>query len=269
MKQILLTVALCYLLILVAAFLFQRRMTYYPDSEVPVPAAYGVPGMAPVEVTTSDGLTLTGWYREPGEAGAPVILLFQGNAGHYGHRSPKAAAYLKVGYGVLLAGYRGFGGNPGSPTEAGLYADAEAYYGWLVKQGIPAERIVLYGESLGSGVAVELATRQPVGALILEAPFTSIPEVGQQHYWYLPVKWLMRDRYDSLSKIKAVKEPVLVLHSDRDPVVPVAFSKRLYEAANQPKAIKEYAGAGHNGFVPEELARDVHAFLSTHLKQAP
>lgn len=266
MKQILLTVVFCYVLVLLGAFLFQRRMTYFPDPERPVPAAYGVPGMKVVTYPSQDGLNLTSWYAPASREGAPVLLFFQGNAGHYGHRAPKAEPYMRRGFGVLLAGYRGYGGNPGRPAEAGFYKDAGAAYDWLMKQGIGADRIVLYGESLGSGVAVDLAAQRPVGAVILEAPFTSIPDVGQRHYWYLPVKWLMRDRFDSLSKIARVKAPVLVMHSDRDPVVPVEFSKKLYAAANDPKARREYQGAGHNAFDPEDLAKDAAEFLKKHLK---
>lgn len=266
MKQILLTVVVCYALILVGAFLFQRRMTYFPDTERPEPAAYGVTAMKPVTYKTGDGLEMTSWFAAPGRDDAPVIVFFHGNAGHYGHRAPKAVPYLEMGYGVLLAGYRGYGGNPGRPTETGLYADGRAAYDWLKSQNVDAARVVLYGESLGSGVATELAAAKPVGAVILEAPFTSIPEVGQRHYWYLPVKWLMRDRFDSLSRIAKVKAPVLVLHSDRDPVVPEEFSKRLYAAANEPKAIREFPGAGHNAFDPVALANAVKEFLDRHLK---
>jgi fermentation-respiration switch protein FrsA (DUF1100 family) len=248
------------LLVLVAAGC-QRFLLYLPDRGSAAPGDFGVPDMAAVELTTEDGLDLTAWYKAA-EDGRPTIAFFHGNAGHLGYRGLKVRPYLDAGYGVLLVEYRGYGPNPGKPSEQGLYRDGRAALAYLAAAGVPAGRTALYGESLGTGVAVELAQGQPLAAVILEAPYTSMADVGAHHYWFLPVRLLIKDRYDNLAKIGKLRAPLLVVVGAEDRVVPAKFGRRLFEAAPQPKDIAEFPHAGHNDMYGPEVAQRVIEFLA-------
>lgn len=253
-----------------ALYVFQRGMMYVPGRERPSPAASGLPEMAPVEVRTDDGLVLTGWHR-PAPPGRATLVYFHGNAGNIGDRGPKVRPYLDAGMGVLLAGYRGYGGNPGQPTEQGLYADARAWLRHLGGAGVGAGSIVLYGESLGTGVAVQMAHEgaragRAVAALILEAPFSSMGAAAQIHYPYVPARWLVRDRYDSLSKIADVAAPVFVFHGAADEVVPIRLGRRLFEAARDPKESLWLPRANHNDLYDHGAAQAALSFLSRYVR---
>jgi uncharacterized protein len=229
-------------------FFYQRHLLYFPASgrQPPDPVRAGVPEIGLVRVETADGLSLLAWFAPPRAAGAPVVLYFHGNGGTIGDRGHKAALLMKAGYGIFLAEYRGYGGNPGSPTEDGLYADAEAALAWLAGQGYGPERIVLYGESLGTGVAVEMAVRHTVRGLILEAPFSSMADAAKTAYGWLPVDLLLKDRYDNAAKIASVKVPLLILHGDADHVVPSALGQKLFAAAGGDKEFVLIPGGGHS-----------------------
>jgi uncharacterized protein len=188
-----------------------------------------------VELATADGLTLFSWYLPPPQAARPVILYFHGNGGHIGYRTERLRRFARSGYGVLLVEYRGYAGNPGHPSERGLFLDGEAALDFLTASGVKPDHTALWGESLGSGVAVYLAAAREVGALILEAPFTSVAACAQRHYPFVPAAFLLRDRFDSLSRIRAVRAPLLVLHGERDMVVPVRHGRALLAAATAPK----------------------------------
>lgn len=250
----------------------QRGLIYHPDVSRPDPAASGAPDMAVVSAKTGDGLTLSGWFAPPGEEqDAPVLLVFHGNAGNIGSRTGLADAFAAKGWGVLLAEYRGFGGNPGKPTEKGLYLDGAAWVGWLAEQGYSKERIVLYGESLGTGVATEMAARESgFRALALQSGFTSLAAVGRLHYPWLPVSPLLIDRYDSLSKLPSVESPVLVLHGARDTLVPATHGRALFNAAREPKKFVLFEPAGHNDLGTMRIAQETADFVeSLKDKSAP
>jgi len=198
---------------------------------------------------TEDGLSLLSWYL-PARPRRPVIAYFHGNGGHIGYRAERLLRFAREGFGVLMPEYRGYGGNPGTPTEAGFYADGRATLAFLDREGVAANRLVLYGESLGSGVAVALAVQHEIAALILEAPLTSVAEVAQCHFPYVPASRMVVDRFDSLSRIGKVKAPILVLHGERDRVVPVRYGRALFDAAPEPKENWFAPAAGH-----ENLAR--------------
>lgn len=252
-----------------ALYLFQRQLMYLPATERAEPAASGLAEMRAIRLTTDDGLALTGWYRAAA-ASRPTVVFFQGNAGHIGHRGYKVRPFLDAGFGLLLVGYRGYGGNPGAPSEHGLYADGRAALAFLKDAGVPAKRWVFYGESLGSGVAVHLAhaqaTSEPVGAVVLEAPFTSMPAVAQHHYPFVPALWLVKDRYDSLDKIAAIKAPLLVVHGERDDVIPVTFGRTLFAAAREPKESQWIARGGHNDLHEHGLVARAVDFLARRLE---
>lgn len=230
-------------------YLFQRQLLYHPDRTRPELAELARLGVREVVLTTNDGLSLFSWYL-PSRSGRPVIAYFHGNGGHIGYRAERLRRFAREEYGVLMLEYRGYGGNPGTPSEAGLYADGRAALDFLGREAITPDRLVLYGESLGSAVAVHLAAQREVAGLILEAPFTSVAEVAQCHYPLVPAARLVRDRFDSLSGIAKVTAPILVLHGDRDRIVPVRFGRALLDAAPQPKEGWFAPQAGH-----EDLAQ--------------
>ncbi|HLB79994.1 MAG TPA: alpha/beta hydrolase [Dongiaceae bacterium] len=265
MAGIVATVAGGYLLALGLLFVFQRQLLYYPSGERPSLETAGLAGrMTPVRLTTADGLELLAWYAAAAE-GRPTVVYFHGNAGHIGYRADKVRPYLAAGLGVLLLEYRGYGGNPGRPDEEGLYADARAALDFLDGAGVAAERRVLYGESLGGAVAVQMAAERAAGAVVLEAPFTSVPEVGQSKFPIFPVRWLARDRLDSLAKIGAVGAPVLVLHGEQDQIVPIRFGRALFAAANEPKEMRSFPAAGHEDLDAHGIAEAVLDFLGRRL----
>ncbi|MEX2643121.1 MAG: alpha/beta hydrolase [Acetobacterales bacterium] len=249
---------------------FQRSMIYLPDTGRPDPAVWGMPDVQVVTLQTADGLDLRAWYRAPREEGQPLIVYFHGNGGHLGYRSVKLRPYLQDGLGLLMVSYRGYGGNPGDPSEKGLMADGRAALDWVAERGMPPRRTVVYGESLGSGVAVAMAaeraaTGTPLGAVVLEAPFTSLAEAAAWHYPLLPARWLVIDRYDSLSRIDAIGAPLLVVHGEQDNIVPVSMGRELLAAADQPKAGMFPRLAGHNDLDAFGLADSVRDFLSDHV----
>jgi len=268
-----LTLAVVYMVFCGSLAVMQKSLMYFPEPARFVPAEWAVPELQPVEETTEDGLHITSWYRPALKRDKFTMVFFQGNAGHLGYRNYKVRPWLDAGYGVMMVGYRGFG-NPGSPSEQGLYNDARAAIDALHKRGVPDKAIVLYGESMGTGVATQMATEINAAALILESPYTSVPDVGANRYPMVPVRLLLRDKYDSLSKIKDVHMPLLLLHGELDQVVPVKFGHQLYEAANQPKQAEFVPDAGHNDVYSlrvQELVMEFIAKLPTDqlLDQSP
>jgi hypothetical protein len=254
---------LFYLGILAVLYVIQRSFIYFPAQQKPSLTQYNADDMDVVIVRTDDGLMLEGWYSLPDEH-KPVIVMFHGNAIHQGVRVFKARPYMDAGYAFLLAGYRGYGGNPGDPTEQGLYKDGRAYIDWLKnKQGIPESNIILYGESLGSGVVIQMATEYPdIKAIILEAPYTTLPDVAKRIYFFVPVKLLMKDRYRNIDKIAEVKAPLIVLHGRLDNVVPYKLGRRLFEAASEPKHMITVPIAGHNDLYNRGAAEKVLELLA-------
>lgn len=219
----------------------QRRLIYFP-SPGPVPSAELVGGRD-VVLETGDGIRLGAWYF-PGSRG-PAMLVCNGNAGDRSMRAGLAVALNRAGLPVLLFDYRGYGGNPGSPTEEGLAHDARAARDWLDAQP-EVDRIAYFGESLGAAVAVGLAVQHPPAALVLRSPFTSLADVAAVHYPFLPARRLLLDRYPSIDRIASVHAPVLVIAGDRDDIVPPSLSRRLYDAAAEPKQWLLIPGGGHN-----------------------
>ncbi len=249
MIQFVSVVAVVYAGIVGGLYVFQRNLLYHPSAAMPTPAESGVPEMDVVSLETADGLRLTSWYR-PAADGLPTMVYLCGNAGHIGYRAFKVRHFLDAGYGVLLVGYRGFGGNPGRPSETGLYHDGRAALRFLEGEGVTADRTVLYGESLGTGVAVHLAYEQaknrPVAAVLLEAPYTSITDIAAHHYPFAPAKWLVKDRFDTESKIAAIAAPVLMFQAENDRITPVRYGKQLFDAAVEPKEARWFPSGGHN-----------------------
>lgn len=259
--------AVGYVAVVAVTYIFQRKLIYHPSIEIPSLQDADLAGARAVVLRPDDGLELTAWYA-PAAPARPTLVYFHGNAGHIGHRADKVRPYIDAGYGVLLVQYRGFGGNPGRPTEAGLYRDAAAALAFIGETVAPRD-LIIYGESLGSGVAVEIARDRQIRALVLDAPFTSLPDAGARVYPYLPVRWLTRDRFDSLSKIADVHAPLIVVHGERDAVVPVALGRRLLDAANPPKRGIFFPNGGHADIDPATSAKQVLAALAELTSESP
>ena len=248
-------------------WLGQRRLIYFPGRAVP-PVEAVLPGWAEATLKTDDGLELGGWFASPGRDAA-VVLVFNGNAGSRAGRAPLGAKLAAQGLGVLLWDYRGYGGNPGYPNEDGLARDARAAASFLDRhaRGHP---VVYFGESLGAGVAVELAVARAPAALILRSPFTSLVDTGAVHYPFLPVRTLLRDRYPSLERLGNVLVPVQVIAGDSDSIVPFDQSRRLFDAAIGRKELKVIAGADHNDAAlcdGNELIDAVVSFVRAHVER--
>ena len=227
---------------------FQRTLIYFPFDDVPSPSAVGLAEVELVTFPTADGLVLSGWFvSSRSTAASGTVIVFNGNAGNRAYRAPLAAALRDYGYQVLLFDYRGYGGNAGAPTEPGLLADARAARAYLLgRADVDASRLVYFGESLGSAVAIALAAEHHPAALVLRSPFTSLADVGRVHYPFLPVGLLLWDRFASLEAIRDVGCPVLVIAGDRDRIIPVSQSRRLYDEVRTPKDLVIIAGADHN-----------------------
>ena len=239
----------------------QRSLMYLPLGRPVTPAEAGVPAAEAFTVRTSDGVDLGAWFVQT-TAGPPkaTVIVFNGNAGNRSHRAPLATALAGAGFQVCLFDYRGYGGNGGAPSEAGLSRDAHAVGAAVARRpDVDANRVILLGESLGTGVAVALAADVRPLAVVLRSPFTSMTDVAAHHYWFLPVRRLLWDRYDSLSRIGALTCPVAIVAGDRDSVVPVALSRRLFEAVSAPKTFITVSGADHNDFELNAGARVVGA----------
>jgi hypothetical protein len=260
-KKALLYVLLIYVALVGALYLAQRSMIFFPAKDAPDISPYAAEGVQEVSVETADGLTLTSWFKPP-EAGKDILVFFHGNASSHLGNVYMAAPYARDGYGFLSVGYRGYNGNPGKPSEQGFYEDARATLKALMDSGAAAENIVLYGQSIGTGVAVQMAREFPdVKALILESPYTSLPDVAAGTYFFVPVRLLMKDKFDNLSKIQDIQTPLLVIQGLRDSVIPPKFGRRLYEAANEPKDIIQLEGYGHNDLPVEDMAASVIDFI--------
>jgi hypothetical protein len=250
----------------------QRRLIYLPAPRAVPPAAAVLPGAEEVSFPTADGLRLAGWFvpaaGPPGRGGrgrSPAVLVCNGNGGNRSLRAPLAAALARAGLAVLLFDYRGYAANPGHPTEAGLAADARAALAYLAaRPEVDPARLVYFGESLGAAVALRLALERAPAALVLRSPFASLAEVGRLHYPWLPVSLLLADRYDSLERVGRLAAPLLVVAGERDRIVPASHSRRLFDAAPQPKRFVLLPGADHNDLdllAGPRLLDEVLAFL--------
>ena len=231
------------------AWVSQRRLIYLPTQDVgPLPAA--LQGAEQVTYQTEDGLRLGAWYVPAAEEDTGwTLVVFPGNAGNRSDRAALAAAMSSRGIGVLLVDYRGYGGNPGSPTESGLAADARAALAYLESRSdVDPRRLAYFGESLGAAVAVELAGHRPPAALVLRSPFTSLADVAAVHYPFLPVRLMLRDRYPSLQRITSLEVPLLVIAGSADSIIPINQSEEMFQAAGRPERLVVIDGADHNDF---------------------
>lgn len=251
---LLLSAQLLYILILWLMYKQQRRIMYLPEADVARPKEYGLTEIEDDIIVTKDGVSLGCWFKPPRTKSKPLIVYYHGNAGHLGHRVEKLAAFIKEGYGICAPSYRSYGKSDGVPSEQGLYHDARAAMELVAKKGYKEKNIILYGESLGSGIAVQMALEYPnVKHLILEAPYTSTADRGIERYPWLPIYLLMKDQFDSLSKISRITCPLLVIHGEDDDIIPIHHGRTLLAAAKKPKKGIFLKNTDHTNFDPEAL----------------
>ena len=261
-------VAVClYLGIGAILYFAQRSLMYFPEAIRTAPAAAGLPEAEEVRLTTADGERIIAWHAAP-QADKPVIVYFHGNGGALRYRAERFHKLIRNGIGLVAVEYRGYGGSNGSPSEAGLMADGEAAYAFAAAR-YTVRQLVLWGESLGTGVAVPLAAEKPVGRVILEAPFTSAAAVAALRYWYLPVRLLMKDQYRSDEHVGKISAPVLILHGVHDRIVPYAMGEEMFQLTKAPKHIVRFLDGDHDDLDNNGALHAVARFLAGDLDQPP
>jgi len=223
-----------YFFILISTYIFQRSLLYHPKENNYFGDTLTVE-IEKVKINTQDGIELLSWYHNKNLNSYKTILFLHGNAGSLENRIHKINHFKEMNVNFLLISWRGFSGNKGKPTEKGLYEDAKSAVAWLKSKGVNENNIIIYGESLGTGVATEIAQNKNFAGIILESPFTSMVDAGKNKYPYLPVRLLLKDKYESNRKIKNIKSPILIMHGKVDNLVPFDMGKKMYELANEPK----------------------------------
>lgn len=260
LKSILVFAVIFYVGFVGLLYVVQRGLMYLPDRSRTAPAAAGLPQAEEEVLTTADGEHVIAWHVPP-KGERPVVLYFHGNGGALWLRVPRFVALTADGTGLLALSYRGYGGSSGSPSEEGLIADARAAYEFAVARYAP-ERLVLWGESLGTAVAIALAAEKPVGKLVLEAPFTSAADIAASVYPFVPVRLLMKDQFRSDERIGRVTAPVLVLHGEQDRVVPIRFGERLFALVQSPKRFVRLKDGDHEGLDGHGALEEAKKFIA-------
>jgi uncharacterized protein len=262
LKNLLLIGAAIYLVLVATMYLAQRSLMYFPETLRTTPTQAGLPEAEEVTLDTADGERVIAWHIAP-RGDQPIILYFHGNGGALRYRIDRYRALTQDGSGLVALSYRGYGGSSGRPSEAGLIEDARATYGFAAKR-YPEARLVLWGESLGTGVAVALAAEKKVARLVLEMPFLSVVSIAASAYPFVPVRLLMKDQFRSDLRIRDVTAPVLIVHGDRDDVIPIESAEQLYALIAGPKRFLRIPGAGHEdlGMRAVEAAK---AFIAERL----
>lgn len=227
------------------AYSIQSQLMYFPALERLSPKQVGLDNVEEVTLVTDSGISLTSWYGRA-SAGKPTILFFHGNGGAVYHRDYRFRDFMAEGYGVFILGYPGYGGNDGRPSELSFQEGASLSYDYLRNQGLGSDEIVIYGESIGSGVAVHLAANVQARGLVLEAPMSSTVDVAREHYPFLLANRFLTDKFQSINRIGDIDMPLLVIHGDRDQVIPISIGRKLFEQARDPKTFITVEGANHN-----------------------
>ena len=232
--QLILIIFLLYFFVLVFLYFYQRNLLYLPNENNYSGDKISV-DIQKVKIPTSDNIELLGWYHEKNLKDHKTLVYFHGNAGSLENRIHKLNHFKNMNINFLIIAWRGFSGNNGKPTEEGLYIDGKSAIDWLIKKGVDEKNLILYGESLGTGVATHLAQNKNYAGVILETPFTSMIDTAKKFYPYIPVSLLLKDKFENYKKIKNINSPILVMHGEVDQIVPFFMGKKIYELANEPK----------------------------------
>ena len=260
-----LTLVFFYILLVTAVFFFQRNLLYHPsvNNYLKNQVINEPTEIEKVKITTEDKIELLGWFYNKNKNTFKTILFFHGNAGSLENRTYKLNHFKDLEVNFLIIAWRGFSGNKGQPNENGLYKDAESAIKWLKMKGINEENIILYGESLGTGVAVEVAQNKKYAGVILESPFTSMVNMGKKYYPFFPVHFLLKDKFESHKKIKNISVPILIMHGEVDKIVPYAMGKKMYELANEPKFFYSQEYGDHMIEYDEKLLLALKKFIQS------
>ena len=232
--QLILIIFFLYFFVLVFLYFYQRNLLYLPNENNYSGDKISV-DIQKVKIPTSDNIELLGWYHEKNLKDHKTLVYFHGNAGSLENRIHKLNHFKNMNINFLIIAWRGFSGNNGKPTEEGLYIDGKSAIDWLIKKGVDEKNLILYGESLGTGVATHLAQNKNYAGVILETPFTSMIDTAKKFYPYIPVSLLLKDKFENYKKIKNINSPILVMHGEVDQIVPFFMGKKIYELANEPK----------------------------------
>ena len=259
--------ALAYLVLVGGLYAAQRHLLYHPSDDRPRPGGALAQAVEVLTIPAHDGLDLYSWWLPPATPESPVIVYFHGNAGNQSDREVRIGLYRDRGWGAVLPTYRYNAGSGGIASEEALIADGRAVLAWLRAAGIGPERTILYGESLGTGIAVALASeaslegRRIAAGIVLDAPYDSVVAVARRVYWYVPVDRLLHDRFDSSARIKSVHIPILIGHGDADRVIDIRHGRALFKVANEPKTFAFKPGGGHTDLYEFGFLDDVAAFV--------
>ena len=260
--NILILILLGYLVITFVLFFFQRNLLYYPAINNYSGEKLNV-SVEKVKIKTEDNIELLSWYHKKNSGDYKTILFLHGNAGTLENRIYKINHFKNMNVNFLIIAWRGFSGNKGKPTEKGLYEDAKSALRWLANKGVKEESIIIYGESLGTGVATEISQNKNFAGVILETPFTSMVNVGKTKYPFFPVSFLLKDKYESDKKIKNIKSPILIMHGEVDKIVPFWMGKKMYELANEPKYYYFSKYDDHMMEYNDELLSELKKFINS------
>jgi hypothetical protein len=255
-------VIIVYLLVTVSLYIFQRSLLYHP-AENNYSGDKLTVNIEKVKITTEDDIELLAWYHNKDIKRYKTILYLHGNAGSLENRIHKINHFNDMNINFLLLAWRGFNGNSGKPTEQGLYRDAKSAVKWLINQGIGEENIIIYGESLGTGIATEIAQKKNFAGVILESPFTSMIAAGKSKYPIFPIKLLLKDKYESDKKIKNIMSPILVMHGEADKIVPFWMGEKIFQMANEPKYSYFSKYDDHMMEFNDELINSIKSFLES------
>ena len=255
-------------LVAITVFIIQPLLIYFPNKERVDPKSLGLETVEEIELETPDGEQLVAWYAPPADPNAPTLLYFHGNSGNLAHRKERMHRFLRNGYGVLMPSYRGYSGSTGKPNQAWLTSDGLLAFDYLTSRGIRGEQIVVYGESLGTGVATPVAVARDIGGLVLEAPFTAAVDVAEERYPFFPIRPFMHDKWESIRVIGRINVPLLIIHGAKDKVIPIHHGKTLFAAAAQPKDILVIDDAGHTRLFRLGAWSRVKDFIDTHGRPA-
>lgn len=250
-------------LVVLGASALQQFLIYHPDRHRVAPGEVGLSDVVEREIATPDGNTVLAWWSPPAP-GRPTVLYFHGNAGALADRAGRIRRFQDAGVGLFMMTYRGYGGSTGKPTERENVADGKRAFDKLVDEGFDAGAIFIFGESLGTGVAVQVAAKRRAAGLILDAPYTSMLDLAHLHYPYLPAGTFLRDRYDTMRHIKKVNMPLLVVHGGRDAVIPLSMGQAVYEAALGEKELVKVEGAGHLDHDTMGSFDQIFAWMDSH-----
>jgi len=244
-------------------FFFQRNLLYHPsvDNYLKNQTINEPSEIEKVKITTADNIDLQAWFYNKNLKKLKTILFFHGNAGSLGNRTYKLNHFKDLDVNFLIIAWRGFSGNKGKPSETGLYSDAESAVQWLKSKNLTEKDIILYGESLGTGVAVEIAQNKNYSGIILESPYTSMLNMGKKYYPFFPVSFLLKDKFESYKKINNISAPILIIHGKIDKIVPYNMGKKMYELANEPKFFLSQEYGDHMVDYDEQLLSTLKKFI--------